>query len=140
MGSTIMSHAETQEAHQTRESILQFFPRQVSTRHSVESLASSLSGFIYAADLPARLSAFVAIREWTAAHEPSPAGGGSTRLEAFLNLIEARSELRTGFQSSVREIVTRIRSVELFAEAGLHPRERLWSEAMRRVIERVLPS
>ena len=135
-----MSHAETQEAHQTRESILQFFPRQVSTRHSVESLASSLSGFIYAADLPARLSAFVAIREWTAAHEPSPAGGGSTRLEAFLNLIEARSELRTGFQSGVREIVTQIRSVELFAEAGLHPRERLWSEAMRRVIERVLPS
>jgi len=135
-----MSHVETQEARQIRESILQFYPRQASTRRSVESLASSLNKFIYAADLPTRLSAFVEIREWTVTNEPSPVGDGRTRLEAFLSLMEARSELRTGFQSGVREILIQIRSVELFAEAGLHPRERLWSEATRRVIEKVLPS
>ena len=31
-------------------------------------------------------------------------------------------------------------AVGLFAEAGLHPRESLWSELARRVVERILPS
>jgi site-specific recombinase len=32
------------------------------------------------------------------------------------------------------------KAVGLFAEAGLHPRESLWSELTRRVVERILPS
>jgi len=54
--------------------------------------------------------------------------------------MESQSELRAHFQRAVRKILTEVRSVELFAEAGLHPREGLWSEAVRRLIEELLPS
>ena len=40
----------------------------------------------------------------------------------------------------MREILTEVRSVELFAESGLHPRQGLWSEALRRLIAELLPS
>ena len=56
-------------------------------------------------------------------------------MQAFLKLMESQGELRAQFQQGVREILREIRSVELFAEAGLHPLEGLWSEAWRLVIE-----
>ena len=64
-----------------------------------------------------------------------------TRLETVLALIESpNSELRLLFQQRVREILTEVRSVDLFAESGLHPRQGLWSEVLRRMIEELLPS
>ena len=54
--------------------------------------------------------------------------------------MESQRELRVQFQQGVREILTEVRSVELFAEAGVHPREGLWSEALRRLMEELLPS
>ena len=63
-----------------------------------------------------------------------------SRLETVLALLEKQSELRSGVQAGVRQILAETRSVELFAEAGLHPREGLWSEAVRRLVEEILPS
>src|SRR6516162_4283523 len=134
-----MPPVTSQSAEQTRASIFSFFPATERTQRSVESLASFLHDFIYAPDLPSRLNAFVEVREWTAEAAPSPLSG-MNRLETVLALMEARSELRIQFQQGVREILTEIRSVDLFAEAGLHPREGLWSEAVRRLIEEILPS
>lgn len=85
------------------------------------------------------LDAFVALRDWTTDRSPSP-DRSMSRLETVLALMESRAELRSGFQQGVRQILTEIHSVELFAEAGLHPREGLWSEAVRRLVEEVLPS
>jgi site-specific recombinase len=96
--------------------------------------------FIEASDLRSRLDAFVKLKEWTASSAPSPLGDGMSRLETVLALLETHHQLRVQFRDGVRQILTEIRSVELFAEAGLHPREGLWSEAVRRVIERLLPS
>ena len=135
-----MPPVTSQAAQQTRASIFSFFPAKKRAPRSVESLASFLNDFIYAPDLPSRLNAFIELREWTTHSTPSPLGGDINRLETVLALMEARSELRTQFQQAVREILTEIRSVDLFAEAGLHPREGLWSEAARRLIEEVLPS
>jgi site-specific recombinase len=134
-----MPPVTSQSAEQTRVSIVSFFPATGRTQRSVESLASFLHDFIYAPDLPSRLNAFIELRAWTTEAAPSPLSG-MNRLETVLALMEARSELRIQFQQGVREILTEIRSVDLFAEAGLHPREGLWSEAVRRLIEEILPS
>jgi site-specific recombinase len=127
-------------AQQTRELIEDFFPTEKRQRYAVQSLASILERFLEATDLSTRLDAFVELKEWVARRSPSPAGHDLTRLETLLSLIESQSELRVRFQAGVREILTEVRSVELFAEAGLHPREGLWSEAVRRLVEEVLPS
>lgn len=133
-----MTDIATPAAQDARAIILSFFPPARRNDTSVETLAIFLKDFICAPDLGARLEAFVVLREWTNARAPSIAG--RTRLDTVLTLMESRSELRAWFQQGVREILTEIRSVELFAEAGLHPREGLWSEATRRLVEELLPS
>ena len=135
-----MTPLTTQAAEQTREMILSFFPPERHSEQSVESLSSILKDFIFASDPTNRLKALIELREWTAASLPAPGGAGTTQLETLLGLMESRSELRVCFQRRVREILLETRSVELFAEAGLHPRESLWSEATRRFIAELLPS
>jgi site-specific recombinase len=125
-------------AQDMRAMILSFFPPERRKDTRVDTLASMLKDFIYANDLGRRLEAFIDLREWTKAGARSIAG--KTQLETVLTLMESQRELRAWFQQGVREILTEIRSVELFAEAGLHPRESLWSEAARRLVEEVLPS
>jgi site-specific recombinase len=127
-------------AQQARELTRKFFPPERRSEHSVESLASILGDFVGVVDLPTRLNAFVELKDWTVKRTSSRAGKEMTRLETVLALMESPSELRVHFQQGVREILTEVRSVELFAEAGLHPREGLWSEALRRLMEEVLPS
>jgi site-specific recombinase len=127
-------------AHPTRELIQSFFPPEERATPAVKSLAAIVEEFLGAEDLGTRLDAFVELKEWTATRLPSPAGNRTSRTETFLALMESRSELRARFQQALRKILTEIRSVELFAEAGLHPREGLWSEAIRRLIAQVLPS
>src|ERR1700751_6038808 len=118
--------------------ILDFFPPERRKDSSIESLATILKTFVYATDLGTRLDAFIELREWTNVRSRSI--DAKTRLEAVLTLMESQTELRAQFQRGVREILSEIRSVELFAEAGLHPREGLWFEAVRRIVEEVLPS
>jgi site-specific recombinase len=129
-----------QVAGQRGESSPSFFPPKSPAEHSVETLIFILNDFICATDLATRLNAFVQLKEWVAGRTPSSREDSMMRLEILLVLIESRSELRTGFQRGVRQILTEVRSVELYAEAGLHPREGLWSEAARRLVEQVLPS
>ena len=121
-----------------REMILEFFPSEHREDPRVESLALIFKDFICGADLGTRLDAFIDLREWT--NERTPLIAGVTPLETVLTLLETRRELRAGFQQGALQILTETRSVELFAEAGLHPREGLWSEAARRLVEEVLPS
>ena len=130
---------KTATATQQTLEIENFFPPEKRRKRSVQSLALILKRFIEAGDLSARLDAFVELKEWIAARSPSLAGK-MTRLETVLALMDSTSELRARFQQGVREILIHVRSVELFAEAGLHPREGVWSEAVRRLIEEVLPS
>lgn len=129
----------TAELH-VRELIRNFFPPETRSERSVDSLASILEQFVGAADLTTRLDAYVDLNEWAADRSPSPAGNGMTRMETVLAFMESQGELRARFQQGVRQILTEVRSVELFAEAGLNPREGLWSEAARRLTEELLPS
>ncbi len=117
--------------------VLDYFPPQRRRDRAIRTLANILTRFIHGADLGTRLDAYAELREWTSA---TPAGSDTSRLEMVLQLMESRNELRTRFQREVRQILTEIRSVELFAEAGLHPREGMMSELWRRLIERILPS
>lgn len=96
-------------------------------------LGEALVELLGADTLSGRLEAFSRLKRWSDEEFPS-------RLDNLLKLMEAEPELAAGFQAAVRQIVLQVHSVELFAEAGLHPREGLWSEAWRRVVQRVLPS
>jgi site-specific recombinase len=127
-------------APQTKELVLSCFPPERRGAQSAQALASLLNNFIGATELETRLDAFVELKQWVVADGASPGGVGTTRMETMLDLLESESELRSRFQKAVREILTQMESVELFAEAGLHPRQGLWSEAWRRVIEHILPS
>jgi site-specific recombinase len=112
-------------ALEARELIRSFFPSAERAQPSVESLASILEKFITARDLGTRLDAFAELKDWTTTGSTWPAGDRISRLEIVLALMESQSGLRARFEQVVREILTEIRSVELFAEAGLHPREGL---------------
>jgi len=125
---------EATTGNETRELVLRFFPEEARSQ-AIEELATRITRFVAARNLSTRLTAFVELKEWTASGAGSP-----SRLETFLELMESQSDLRSLFQRATREILTEIRSVELFAEAGLHPREGLWTEALRRLTERILPS
>ena len=128
------------EATQIRDEVLSFFPLRVRGNQDVKSLAKILDTFLNAADLPTQLDAFVELKEWTASRKPSSLDSQWSRLEAFLSLMESDRNLSSRFQQIVRQILTQVRSVELFAEAGLQPRAGLWSEAARRLTQRLLPS
>ena len=124
----------------THDLVLGFFGVKDRPDPAAESLASLLADFLIADDLSARLDAFVELKEWASNPSAAPTGMEMTRLETVLVLMESEEELRVQFQAVVRQILAEIRSVELFAEAGLHPRYGLWSEAVRRVMEKLLPS
>jgi site-specific recombinase len=124
----------------TRDLVLSFFPPKERTSTDVHALAFLLDRFFSAPDLPLQLDALVHLKEWTAKTSSSSFDGYGTRLEAFLKLFESQSELRIRFQRTIRQILPQINSVESFAEAGLHPRESFWSEAVRRLTQRILPS
>jgi site-specific recombinase len=131
--------ASPSPALQTRELVLAFFPADLRANRAVEALASRLKDFVGAEDLSARLDAFVALKEWAGPGNPSPVPG-QLRLQTLLALMESQSELRAWFQHGMRQILTETRSVELFAEAGLHPHESMWTEEWRRIVETILPS
>jgi len=124
----------------TRDLVMNFFPAESRYGRDVQSLATLLDRFFTATSLTDRLDSLVELKEWVAKAGASPLGGHVSRMEAFLSLVESQDELRNRFQQTVREILPQIHSVESFAEAGLHPREGLWSEAIRRLTQRVLPS
>ena len=126
-------------AIRTRDLVLDFFPAERRSQASANSLAAVFEDFIEAPDLTTRLDAFAELKDWITNNARSPAKG-VTRLDVVLALMESQSELRSRFERGMRQILNEIHSVELFAEAGLHPREGLLSEAWRRLIERILPS
>jgi site-specific recombinase len=125
----------------TRKLVLSFFPPDDRVNHDVQSLALIFEKLFDAADLSSKLGALVELKDWTAKSGPPPLRSqGWSHLEACLALIESQPELRQRLHQVVREILTQVRSLESFAEAGLHPREGLWSEAVRRLTQRILPS
>ena len=121
-----------------RDEVLGFFPPGKRAERDIQSLALLLRNFICAGNLATRLDTFIELKGWT--NTGTPVMNDVPRLETLLALLESQTDMRSLFQQRVREIITEIHSVDLFAEAGLHPRERLWSEAARRIVDRLLPS
>jgi site-specific recombinase len=124
----------------TRELVLGSFPLEIRSDPAVESLASILEQFLESNALAARLNAFVALTRWISSGKQIPGALKQSRLEGFLSLIESQAELRSAFQEATRQVFSEMRSVDLFAEAGLQPHAGLWSEAIRRMTQRILPS
>ena len=104
------------------------------------NLVRILSGFCEQSTLKARVHYFVRLVEWTRSGSRSPALEQIRRRSELLSLLEEDAALRAQFQSAFHAMLGETQSVSLFAEAGLHPRESLWTEAIRRIVERVFPS
>jgi site-specific recombinase len=92
-------------------------------------------------NLRARLQHFSGLVDWIRAEGKSSSVSERTeRSNELLSLLEGDAALRVRFQGAFHAMLGETQAVNLFAEAGLHPRGSLWSEAVRRMAERVLPS
>jgi site-specific recombinase len=116
-------------------------PRSKKSKTSVARLRWILENFSQQSSLHARLHYFSILADWIrfegrTASIPERIG----RLNDLLSMLEEDSDLRSRFQKSFHGMLGETHAVSLFAEAGLHPRESMWSEAVRRLVERVLPS
>jgi site-specific recombinase len=127
------------EAVHTRDLVLDFFPPEMRSDPAIKSLAFTLNTYLNPADLSAQLDAFVALKRWVSGGKDATVAS-RPRLDGFLSLIESQTELRTAFQAATRQVLSHLRSLDLFAEAGLQPHAGLWSEALRRMTQRILPS
>ncbi|HKF45944.1 MAG TPA: hypothetical protein VKB38_01205 [Terracidiphilus sp.] len=130
----------TQEAVHPRDLVLSSFPAELRDDSGILGLASIVDSFISSTDLAARLDALVSLVAWTTGGKHMPGSVELTRLQGLVHLIESQPQLQLAFQYAIGEVVSEMRSVELFAESGLHPRGRWWSEAIRRITQRILPS
>jgi site-specific recombinase len=100
-----------------------------------------LQGFCAESSLNGRLHSFSRLAAWTRFDGKSTSVAERIeRLNELLSLLEGDLDLRVPFQKAFHAMLGETRAVGLFAEAGLHPRENLWSELARRVVERILPS
>jgi site-specific recombinase len=105
------------------------------------NLVRILSEFCAQSNLNARIHHFVKLVEWTRSETKSSSVSEQIeRLNELLSLLEEDAELRAQFQKAFHAMLGETQAVNLFAEAGLHPHESPWSEAIRRIVERVLPS
>src|SRR5580700_11705003 len=100
-----------------------------------------LQEFSAESNLNRRLLSVSKLVDWTrSAGRLASASQRIARVNELLSLLEADVALRVPFQKAFHVMLGETQAVGLFAEAGLHPRESLWSELARRVVERILPS
>src|SRR5436305_3214126 len=62
------------------------------------------------------------------------------QLLAFLDWLQAHPQAHARFRATFGELVSHLRSVSLFAESGIPSDGSLFSEIVRRIVGRVLPS
>jgi site-specific recombinase len=104
-------------------------------------LPQLLQEFSAQSNLDRRLYSFSRLVDWCrSAGRLASASERIGRVNELLSVLEADAALRIPFQKAFHEMLGDTQAVGLFAEAGLHPRESLWSEAARRLVERILPS
>jgi site-specific recombinase len=104
-------------------------------------LQQLLQEFSAESNLNRRLNSFSRLVDWTrSAGHLASVSERIGRVDELLSLLEADVALRVPFQKAFHDMLGDTQAVGLFAEAGLHPRESLWSEAARRIAERILPS
>jgi site-specific recombinase len=118
-------------------------PPDIENRPDVSrtNLVGILSDFCAQSNLNARVHYFVKLVEWTrSGNKSSSISERIRRLSELLSLLEDDAALRAQFQKAFHAMLGETQAVSLFAEAGLHPRESLWTEAIRRLVERVFPS
>ena len=100
-----------------------------------------LQEFSAQSNLDRRLNSFSRLVDWSrASGRLTSASERIGRVNELLSVLESDVALRVPFQKAFHEMLGDTQAVGLFAEAGLHPRESLWSEAARRIAERILPS
>jgi site-specific recombinase len=100
-----------------------------------------LQEFSAQSNLDRRLYSFSRLVDWSrSAGRLASVSERIGRVTELLSVLESDVALCVPFQKAFHEMLGETQAVGLFAEAGLHPRENLWSEVARRLVERILPS
>jgi len=104
------------------------------------SLPLILERFCSQSNQSGRVHYFIELVDWSRSGNESSSGSEEPqRLKELLLSLEEDAPLRVKFQIAFHGMLGEIQSVSLIAEAGLHPRESMWSEVARRIVERALP-
>jgi site-specific recombinase len=137
----MVSRAGSKDSPDSPSSSLDSSPVSKRLEASGTRLPRILEEFCQQSTLNARLQHFSRLVEWIRSENKSSLiSARIKRLEDVLSLLEEDAALRAKFQNIFHLMLGDIQAVSLIAEAGLHPRESLWSEVFRRMAERVLPS
>jgi site-specific recombinase len=116
-------------------------PTNSSLETERNQLYQLLQEFSAQSKLDHRLYSFSRLVDWSrSAGRLASVSERNGRVNELLCMLESDVALRVPFQKAFHEMLRETQAVGLFAEAGLHPRESLWSEAARRLVERILPS
>lgn len=135
------SDVRTKDSQDSPSSSLDLSPTRKRLETPGTSLPRLFDEFCQQSTLNARLHHFSRLADWIRCEGKSSSISDRTeRWNELLSLLEEDAALRARFQCAFHAMLGDTQAVSLIAEAGLHPRESLWSEVFRRMAERVLPS
>src|SRR5271165_411998 len=108
------------------------------TSSATAELIELTEAFCAAGTLPAQTKSITELFSavWNRSNDHAFTAG----LEAWVELLEQHTELRSRFQNSWQSMVAQLDSVSFFAESGLPAQKALFAETTRRLFQRLLPS
>ncbi len=103
-----------------------------------DEIRARTKAFIASDSLESRTASFGRLFRaiWTGSHERA----FTIRLLRWIRLLEYDDLLRIDFQQAFQAMLAELNSVSLFAEAGLPAHHAIFSEGLRRIFQRLLPS
>ncbi len=103
-----------------------------------DEIRARTKAFIAATSLQSRTASFGKLFRaiWTGSNERS----FTVRLIRWVRLLEYDDLLRMDFQQAFQAMLAELNSVPLFAEAGLPAHHAIFSEGLRRIVQRLLPT
>ena len=103
-----------------------------------DEIRARTKAFIVSTFLQSRISSFVKLFRalWTGSNERA----FTVRLIRWVRLLEYDDLLRIEFQQAFQAMLADLNSVPLFAEAGLPAHHAIFSEGLRRIVQRLLPT
>ena len=103
-----------------------------------DEIRARTKAFIASTTLESRTASFGKLFRaiWTGSNERS----FTVRLIRWVRLLEYDDLLRIDFQQSFQAMLAELNSVPLFAEAGLPAHHGIFSEGLRRIVQRLLPT
>src|SRR5580704_11386895 len=106
--------------------------------HVSSELAARVDAFCSASNLRQRNAALIRLTRWV--RPENPGGPGDQTLQALVRYLESNLDVRLRFQASAAALLGELKSLSLFAEAGIPSDHSFLSEVSQRLAAKLLPS